>query len=370
GKLTDEGLAVLSRMLQDRSKNGDVNRREAARVLGVIDRRLKLHKQLTALLNDASTDVRKAAIESAGKLRDMEFIEPLIGMLENPRLRKWARSALANYKNHILPALQKTLADPGRSLHIKKSIPRLLYQIRTEKSWRELFDILDQTDVTIRYAAIKSLNKIRKSWPDWHFDQSKIREILMEEIRNYYWKLNIFFVYARKDKLFIDVREVDDILYLALTEKLDETLERIFRLLALLYSQQDIYNSYYYLTNGNADEKANALEFLDNSLQKDLMVPLLPILDDIPLGHKIRQGRALFNLRKMTRKEALLALLEERDLWLEVCAVYSLYREKIADFNHEIEKRLYASEPILREMAEKYIKTFSFHLKPADDYVN
>jgi len=105
-----------------------------------------------------------------------------------------------------------------------------------------------------------------------------------------------------------------------------------------------------------ADEKANALEYLDNLLASELKVVLLPILDDIPLNHKVRQGRALFNLEKLSRKQALSALLEGGDLWLETCTVYSLRRERMKGFEAEVSERLNSTEKTLKETAERYLE--------------
>ncbi|MFQ5639089.1 MAG: Npt1/Npt2 family nucleotide transporter [bacterium] len=356
GKLTREGMTVLDKMLTDNSGNGENHRMEAARVLGIVDGRFGLHKKLTPLLNDASITVQQVAIDSAGKALHNEFIATLIKKLGHPRLRKYARGALANYGNKILPLLKKVLADKETSLQIKKNIPQVFYRIQTEESWEELIENLDQYNTTIRYEVIKALNNIVKSCPDWELDSEKIRDVLLGEIRDYYWKLNVFHVYGRRERGALDVRDVDDILYVALQEKLDEGLDRIFRILALLYSHKEINNAYYFLTQGDTEEQANALEYLDNILPGDLMIPLLPIIDDIPLNHKIRQGRTLFNLQKFTRDDALLALLQDGDLWLEVCTVYSLGRERIHGFEAKVRKRLNSSELMLRETAERYFK--------------
>lgn len=356
GQLTRKGMFVLDKMLKDESRNGEAHRVEAARLLGIIDHGFGLHENLTTLLDDSSIAVQQAAIESMGKASHNEFVEPLLSKLANPQLRKFARAALANYGNQVLPLLRKTLADSHMNLKIRKSIPQVLYQIQTEESWEDLIENLDQQNTSIRYEVIKSLNKIRKFSPGWGFAPETIRDTLMSEIRDYYWKLNIFYVYGRKEKLSLDIHEVDDILYVALKEKLDEGLNRIFRILALLYSQQDIYNSYYFLTQGEADEKANALEYLDNLLASELKAVLLPILDDIPFNHKVRQGRALFNLEKLSRKQALSALLEGGDLWLETCTVYSLRRERMRGFEAQINERLNSNEDILKETAERYFR--------------
>ncbi|MFQ5865732.1 MAG: Npt1/Npt2 family nucleotide transporter [bacterium] len=356
GRLTQEAKRVLLEMIQANSEHGEAHRMEAARVLGTIDHGCGLHENLVLLLNDDSISVQQVATESAGKVLHDDFVDILIAKLGNPRLRKLARIALANYSDRILPRLMRVLNDADNNMLIRKSIPRVLCQIKSDESLDVLIENLEHQNTIIRYEVIKSLNKIRKSCPELEFDQEKICSTLMIEIRDYYSKLNIFHAYGRKDRMSIDVREVDDILYPALQEKLRESLDRIFRLLALIFPQQDIYNSYYFLTQGSQDEKSNALEYLDNLLPGELRVALLPILDDIPLNHQVRQGRALFNLNKLGRKEALSTLLNDGDTWLEICTIYSLGREKIQDLADKVYPRLHSTEPVLQETAERYFR--------------
>ncbi|MFQ6113817.1 MAG: hypothetical protein ACE5NG_06970, partial [bacterium] len=356
GRLTKEAQAVLLQMIHADSDKGEAYRMEAARVLGTIDHGHGLHENLALLLNHASILVQQVAIESAGKVLHNEFVDILMMKLGTPRLRKLARSALANYGNRILPQLINVLNNSNKNIQIRRSIPRVLCQIQTEESLEVLIENLEHQNTIIRYEVIKSLNKIRKVCSDFGFDQEKICNVLMIEIRDYYRKLNIFHAYGRKDRILIDVREVDDILYPALQEKLRESLDRIFRLLALIFPQQDIYNAYYFLTQGSQDEKSNALEYLDNLLPGELRVALLPILDDIPLNHQVRQGRALFNLKKLSRKEALTALLKDGDIWLEICTIYSLGRERIPDLADKVQQRSQSTDPVLRETAERCLR--------------
>ncbi|MFQ5651231.1 MAG: Npt1/Npt2 family nucleotide transporter [bacterium] len=356
GRLTPEAKEILNQMVQNHSPVGEAQRVEAARVLGILDQGLGLHDKLSQLLMDSSVAVQRAAIESAGRAVRNEFILLLVAKLGNPKLRGCARDALAQYGNRVVPLLRKILIDSDENLRIRRSIPRVLFRIQTKESWETLQENVAIHNAAFRYEIIKSLNKVRQAQQDWRFDFEKIHHVLLEEIESHYWKLNIFYAIARKETLLIDVREVDDILSPALKENLERGLERIFRLLALLYSPDDVYNAYYYLTQGSPTERAHALELLDNLLPNDLEVQLLPILDEVSLGHKIRQGRALFNLSKLSRKEAMSALLYDDDLWLRVCTIYNMGREGVTDYQNRIKPHLKSNEPILKEAAERFFQ--------------
>ncbi|MFQ5709179.1 MAG: Npt1/Npt2 family nucleotide transporter [bacterium] len=355
-QLTPRGKSILVAMLRDQSEFGEAQRIEAAKILGAIDHGFDLHENLAPLLNDASLSVQQIAIASAGKVQHDEFVLLLIAKLGDRRIRRSVRNALANYGNRILPILTNVLNDSKENRHIRQNIPRVLFEIGTQESWTALVDSLGIKNQAFRYEVIKSLNKVRKTAPDWPVDRTKVNKVLREEIREYYRKLNIFHVYGRKDRLVIEMREVDDILYPALQEKLDEGLERIFRLLALLYPSRDIHNSYYFLAQGDKEERANALELLDNLLPNGLKIRLLPILEEIPLNYKVRQGRAFYNLSRFSRTEALRALLDENDLWLKACTIYRITQERISGCTNKIRPYLKSSEPLLQEVARRYFQ--------------
>ncbi len=368
GELAENGATVLNEMLHNKSKNGEAHRIEAAKVLGVAASGFGLHSHLRTLMEDPALKVRLAAIESAGKVLHDEFVAPLIAKMADAGVKKAVRVALANYGNRVLPVLEEKLADPGTDLRIRKNIPHVLRSIETQECWESLVENMEHTNTAIRHEVVKSLNKILESSPGWQVGRERIQTALVKEVRDYYWKLSIFYVYARKQQLRIDVREVDDILYVALQEKLAENLDRIFRTIGLIYPKNDVQNLYYFFVEGNADERANALEYLDNLLPNDLMVLLLPILDDIPLKHRVRQGRALFDLQPLTREEALAELLNDSDLWLQACAIYSLSRERIGGFEAQVELRLQAKERLLNESARKYFRVLASPANaPAND---
>jgi len=86
-------------------------------------------------------------------------------------------------------------------------------------------------------------------------------------------------------------------------------LERIFRLVGLIYSPHDIH-AVYYNYQAKPALRASAIEFLDNLLDAPLKQVVMPLLEE---------GRHGIG-RPMAREAVFEILLEGRDPWLKMIA--------------------------------------------------
>ena len=86
-------------------------RMELAKAIGLMDRGSPLAGRLGDLLDDPSPAVFQFAAESAGRLRDREFVPLLVRRLADPMTRGDARSALEKYGDSIVGTLSDFLAD-------------------------------------------------------------------------------------------------------------------------------------------------------------------------------------------------------------------------------------------------------------------
>ena len=66
---------------------------------------------------------------------------------------------------------------------------------------------------------------------------------------------------------------------MAVRQSMDQELERIFRLMSLLFPDADLQDAYVGLRSANPTIRANALEFLDNVLEPQLRQLVVPLLD-------------------------------------------------------------------------------------------
>jgi hypothetical protein len=127
-------------------------------------------------------------------------------------------------------------------------------------------------------------------------------------------------------------------------------LERIFRLLALLYPPRDVHNAFLGLTMGTSQRQANAQEVLEHLLKPDLYRRLVHGLDsEIPLREKVNFAGRLCGSSVKSRNEALRILLHSKDGWISACALYAVGEERLTELNDEVSQVPHAADPLLEE---------------------
>lgn len=74
-----------------------------------------------------------------------------------------------------------------------------------------------------------------------------------------------------------------------MTRYLEACFADIFKLLGLCYPQKDIRMVYQNIRTGTRNSVANAIEWLDNALKKDVKDILIPIVEDLDPAEKTKR---------------------------------------------------------------------------------
>ena len=83
-----------------------------------------------------------------------------------------------------------------------------------------------------------------------------------------------------------------------------------------------MFSAYKGIVSDQSDFRANAVEFLDNVLDRYLRRYILPIVEELHQGEALESIREEFGLEKTTQKKTLEDLLLGDDSWLRICALY------------------------------------------------
>ncbi len=272
---------------------------------------------LTDLLSDRSSQVRRAAVTAAGATQAETFIEPLFGHLVDRHARTEAQSALAAFGTRIIPTVVERVNDHDLPLGTRANVLRVLRLLPQERSVRALIDLLDSGEPTIRYAALRSLNAMRMRWPGLAVDRRRIEQSVVRDTRFYFEVLASLRATQQTTPT-----ASESLLTRALQERLDQYLERIFRLLGLCFSPEDMFRTYQVMIGNDPRQRARAIEFLENLLPAETRSVLAPILDDLSAELMLQRGRELFAVRIDSREDALVALIAGDDPWLRACAIF------------------------------------------------
>ncbi|MFC2169997.1 Npt1/Npt2 family nucleotide transporter [Acidobacteriota bacterium] len=337
----------------------------ASRVIGIANNP-ELYPYLHVLLNDKSLDVVQEAITDAGHTQAQEFVPILFEHLETRHVRKYARESLAEYGENIIDNLAKFLENTNEEKKKRNAIPKVLSLIGSQKSVNFLMKNLEQRDLHLRFEIIKALNKIRIKFPWLKFNSQLIATRIFDEIKQYKKTLSLWLGRKRKfshekapdsaNQGTTRVSRAQTLLSLALEEKLDHNMERIFRLLGLKYPPKDMFIAYLGIKSNKSNLRANAIEFLDNVLQMNLKRYLIPIIEANMQEMLKDRPEANLGLKTPSEAESINLLLQSDDNWLKACTLYLVVE---SDYNLPTDMISGISndpDPIIKESLQFYLQ--------------
>jgi AAA family ATP:ADP antiporter len=130
-------------------------------------------------------------------------------------------------------------------------------------------------------------------------------------------------------------------------------LERIFRLLKMLYPKQDLRSAFVGLESGNKAHHDSALELIDNTLKPSIRRLLVPLVDsEISLAEKVELANRVLPSTIDSNDDALMALMDTHDPWLKSCAAHLIGVLELKQFKDTVDEWASDRDPVLREKAQ------------------
>jgi hypothetical protein len=280
-----------------------------------------------------------------GKLRKRRLVPDLLDRLAHRELRTQSASALGEFGDTIVGALRDHLGDPSVAVEARREIPSIMVKIGTPAAAQVLMENLLERDTTLRFRIISALNKLQRLHPGIETDAQTLETVLAAEILGHYRSYQIL------DKVGTTAGSEDPVSR-ALAESMQQELERVFRLLGLLYPHLDIHSAYVGLQSKSVSVHDNALEFLDNVLKPQLREMLVPLLDGkITVHERARIAGRLVHTTIENQEQAVAALVASDDPWLRSCGAYAIGTFGIKSLEGELHRCLNDADPLLRETA-------------------
>lgn len=289
----DESRPDSTELLVEMARSNDVSsRREAARLILLSEDPAPLYPTLNQLLLDRAEQVVRLALQSAASLQRRQFVPAIIACLGRNELRESAEEVLNSYGKRILGTLRDYLVDEETRFEIRLLLPQVIGHSRSQEAVNILCSNLMQPNPQLRLMVLKALNKLRTSAAPLHFPENKIRQTLNCEVRHYFENLYLLQSFTNENADTFIAGNSGALAERFVREKLEMILERIFRLLGLIYMASDLYQSYLGVMNADPLIRANTLEFLDNLLDPDDKQWLMPMIDeDLSLKERLKQAQ-------------------------------------------------------------------------------
>ncbi|HKJ91561.1 MAG TPA: HEAT repeat domain-containing protein, partial [Longimicrobiales bacterium] len=291
---------------------GDTEARiEMALAAGTLGAGKESESLLSPLLGDPDARVRSAALRSAGMLQEPRFWPEMIRALDDRGTREAARAALLQQGTAVVEPLAEMLNDRTGDPQIRRNIPRVLAAIPGQRTVEALLDsfLAPETDQLLDYRALKGVSKLRKTHPDLAFDPELVQAAVDRETA-----AATLYLEARAALLrYEEGRPRVALLRRALREAWRARRETVFRCLGLIHDPDATYNCYLAFTTGDSTSRANALEWLEQTVGYLAFKTLEPVL------FERRPSRAESLLLRIVLSE----LVHDNDTWLARCAVHA-----------------------------------------------
>jgi len=316
---------ALRRLIDDVREAGVTGRIESANALAHITNS-RLRSLLVPLLYDHDTRVVQEAIRSARVMgaSDGLFLPGLMSLLGHRALKADARETLVGYGEPVVAALDHALRDRREHLWLRRHIPNTLALIPSQASMDALVASLEEPDGFLRYKSIAAIEQLTREHPHIHFPRPVVERLLVQETSRYYNCLTLHY-----NLLQHSVAAADSLLGRALTDKMTRALDRIYRLLGLLYHVDDIAAARYTIEQGETRRRAQAIEYLDNLLGGMVRRRVLPILDDSPLAEKVRHANGLLKSRPRALEDTLAQLVHDDDPVVAAAAIHFIVHRRL-----------------------------------------
>jgi hypothetical protein len=203
---------------------------------------------------------------------------------------------------------------------------------------------------------ITSLNKLHAMHPDVRLDEQLVELVLAAEIAGHYRSYQVL------DPLRSQATNEKDeeVLLDPIRQSMEQELERIFRLMSLLYPGPGLHDAYVGVRSTNPTVRDNALEFLDNVLKPELRRLLLPLLDShVTIDERIAIANQIVGAPVETAEQAITTLLASEDSWLRSRAVYAVGALRLHNLGAGLQKLAESADPAVRDGAQVALQRLS-----------
>ncbi|MGI6393858.1 MAG: Npt1/Npt2 family nucleotide transporter [bacterium] len=354
------GVMVAAPYLKEFTDSEDeIKRYSAAYILGEIGQK-NMQQQLFNLLNDPSPNVRREAVKAASKVGSDIFVPKLFYMLFDKNVSFDVSKVLTQFGEKVIPPSADILTNSLESYRLKSEVAKMLGDLYIPQSVHLLMNTLDTKSDEMRNIILDSLKKLIAKVENVSLNVDELRNMLFKEMFQYFQLL--YFSVKIRERL--TTRHLSTVL----ETKLQNCYQRIFSILSLMYGNTLFDNIYFNITQkfvSNA-QRSNAIEIIDNMVDKDLRTIIIPLIEMKDEVEKLRLGFSFFKIKRINFAETMETFLVDDSEWVRSITLYVIAIENIFEFAEKIEMFLYDPSPIVRETALYAMETMGIKISEED----
>ena len=317
-----------------------------------------------ALLTLAETEsprVRMAVAQAMQEILSHQFIPKLLEMLPNRNLRTQARATLVAMGNPVLQKLDEALGDIKLHPTIRRQIPRTISQYSPSLASGILMrHLVETSDGSVRYRVLMAMGRLLSIDPTLPLDTVPIEKVVRETLEA------IFRLIDWQHQLLLSLREVSErdtqaraMIASLLEHKQALAMERLFRLLGLLYPKEDLRRIYRGVQSPNQKIHSSSQELLEDLLESPFHEPILALVDDIPEQEKLGSAGSFYTPVRSGYGDLLRALLRRRGVGLRSLVIYHVGELRLQELGPDLEALRKDPEMLVARAANRTLEILS-----------
>jgi AAA family ATP:ADP antiporter len=299
---------------------------------------------LIELLNDSEPKVRLTAIKSSIKKWNNEVINALIENLANPVYSNQAMNALVLIGSRTLNALDAAFYRSGQSTQVMLRIVQVMGRIGGQRSKDLLWSKIDFPNKLVVSQVLLSLGEC--GFKAGVSQITRIKYAIESDIADIRWNLSAIQEVAEEDNGQISA---------SLRWEIQNDIEHIYMLLAMLYDTRSIQLVKENIDSGTAEGITYAVELLDVFLSEQLKQRVIPILDDISDADRIGKLDVFYPRVKLDSRLVLKFMINrdftQSNRWTKACVLFQIGSRRMTDFKLDLIAQMFNPDKLISEVA-------------------
>lgn len=300
---------------------------------------------LIELLNDPEPKVRNTAIKTAIKKHNNEVILSLIDNLSNPLYSNQAMHSLTLIGGKALNILDTGFYRSGQNTQTLLKIVQIMGRIGGQRAKDLLWGKIDYPDKVVTSSVLLALGEC--GFKAGISQITRIKYAIELDIADIGWNLGA-------------LQEVDDEgnaseVKKALRREIQNDIEHIYMLLAMLYDTRSIQLVKENIESGTTEGTTYAVELLDVFLSEQLKQRVIPVLDELTDAERINRLEAFFPRVKLDGKLVLKFLINrdftQTNRWTKATVIYQIGILRITDFKLDLISHMFNPDKLIREVS-------------------
>lgn len=261
----------LSALVEKRSEH-DLKEAAPDRALRALQSPEAMLGRVRDLLSGNERDIARALpqLDSRGP-----GVACAILLLAEPAHHEQALAALRNIAPSITGQLLDALLDPSMDFRVRRKLPRALEGSVTQRAADGLLLGTSDERFEVRYACARALSKITEEGGALVIPRERVLDAIRLEVES-----GKRIVKGAGEEEELDAEPLDPFLVGLLQDRVDRSLEHVFRLLALVLERESLRIAFRALYHEDTKYRGTALEYLDAVLPAEIRDVLWPYLGE------------------------------------------------------------------------------------------